>query len=392
MKKFVFFLLIRSLFAATTFMEPGGDADFLVGTTNGFWSTTSGAPAVATDFVHGGHAKSIKYRPSQTDSVITASGVLADAGTRISFYIYLNALPVTSTAYLVETQTVGSAQVIAIRLTTAGVLQLWNNGTANQIGSNGATLSTGQWYRICLSYTITSTTVNNIALFVNGSSSITATNTTLTRTGTSILLIGNASNNTALDFRSSDHYVDNSSSVTDTGNIWITAKRPYSNGTTNGFTTQIGAGGSGYGSGHAPQVNERPLSTTNGWSMVGAGSAVTEEYSIESSSAGDIDVSSATIVDFLGWVSAKSLSSETGSIIVGGSTSNISLTSTITMFKKAAGSTTYPAGGTDIGIITTTALTTVSLYESGILIAYTPTMPPPPTCIPSLAAIGAGAC
>ena len=43
------------------------------------------------------------------------------------------------------------------------------------------------------------------------------------------------------------------------------------------------------------------------------------------------------------------------------------------MFTNAAGSTTYPAGsGSDIGEITTTALTTVSLYECGIVIAYIP--------------------
>ncbi|WP_323162301.1 hypothetical protein, partial [Pseudomonas fluorescens] len=80
--------------------------------------------------------------------------------------------------------------------------------------------------------------------------------------------------------------VDDSSALTDPGNIWVAAKRPNANGTTNGFTTQIGSGGSGYGSGHSPQVNERALSTTNGWSMVGAGAAVTEEYNIESKSTG----------------------------------------------------------------------------------------------------------
>ena len=58
----------------------------------------------------------------------------------------------------------------------------------------------------------------------------------------------------------------------DPGAILVTAKRPFTNGTTeDGFTTQIGASGSGYGSGHTPQVNERPLSQTNGWSVIGAG-------------------------------------------------------------------------------------------------------------------------
>jgi len=75
------------------FAEPGGDADFLVGTTNGFWRALAGTPAVATDFVHGTHVKSIKYRPGNQDIVKSATGLIANAGARFSFYIYLNALP-----------------------------------------------------------------------------------------------------------------------------------------------------------------------------------------------------------------------------------------------------------------------------------------------------------
>ena len=72
----------------------------------------------------------------------------------------------------------------------------------------------------------------------------------------------------------------------------------------------------------------------------------------------------------MGWLRAKSLASETGQIVLAGGTSNISLTSTITTFTKMKGSTTYPAGGTDIGIVTSTGLTTVSLYECGIIFVY----------------------
>lgn len=144
-------------------------------------------------------------------------------------------------------------------------------------------------------------------------------------------------------------------------------------GTTNGFTTQIGAGGSGYGSGHSPQVNERALSTTNGWSMVGAGSAVTEEYNIENIATGDTNLTGATIVDWLGWASMSSLVGETVQMVVGGANFAQAITSTATLYTKMKGSTTYPVGtGTDIGITTDTSLTTVSLYECGIIVAYIP--------------------
>lgn len=376
---------------ATKFLEPGGDADFAVATTNGFWSSTVGtAPTVATDFVHGNHVKSISYAKS-ANSLVRKLNVFTDAGSRLSLYLYINALP-SATANLVQVADSSFNALFTLKLTTAGTLQIIG---AAQIGSNGTTLNTGQWYRISMAYTVTSTTVNRIELFVNGLPSISVTSGILGGTGSNSLVLGHTSD-ANFDIRTSDHYIDDSSALTDTGDIWVVAKRPNANGTTNGFTTQIGAGGSGYGTGHSPQVNERPLSTTNGWSMIGAGSAVTEEYNIESASTGDMDISIAPLIDYLGWVSASAALSETGSIIVDNVTNNISLTSTNTMFTQIAGSTTYPAGtGTDIGIITSTTVTTVSLYECGIILAVTGLAAPSvltitPTSVTSTTATGNG--
>ena len=359
---------------ATTFLEPGGDADFLVGTTNGFWGTGSGV-VVATDFVHGGHKKSIKY--GTVANILSTGAVLSDAGSRISFYIYFNVLPTPGASVLFQLVNASNATVVDFLMLATGVIRL-RNGASTQIGTNGAALSAGQWYRISLAYTITSTTVNRFELFVNGISSISITNATLTNITTNALRIANFNAN-GVDFRTSDHYIDNSSSLTDPGNIWVTAKRPVSNGTTNGFTTQIGAGGSGYGSGHSPQVNERPLSTTNGWSMVGAGSAVIEEYNIEGQSAGDINITGATIVDWVGWASMKTLVAETVQMIIDGANVAQAITTTIKLYTKIKGSATYPAGtGADIGVTTDTSLTTVSLYECGIIVAYIPGNASPP--------------
>jgi hypothetical protein len=353
------------------FLEPGGDADFLVGTTNGFWGSLNGTPSIATDFVHGGHQKSIKYPLSQSAGCLSKTGTLADAGSRISLYIFINAYGSSGNINVLSLRNSSGTQLVNVRITSTGVLQLWNANTA-QIGSNGPTLSTGQWYRISIAYTITSTTVNSFKLWVNGGSLLSVTNATLSAIGTSIFAVGNLAGD-IIDLRSSDHYIDDSTSLTDPGNIWVTAKRPNANGITNGFSTQIGSGGSGYGSGHSSQVNERPLSTTNGWSMVGAGSAVTEEYNIEAQNVGDIDISTATIVDWLGWVSAKSLVGETGNVIIDGASVAQAITTTPTLYTKIKGSTTYPSGtGADIGFQTTTALTTVSLYECGVIVAYIP--------------------
>jgi hypothetical protein len=363
---------------ATTFLEPGGDATFNVAltTAGGFWGSISGSPAIATDFVHGNHIKSLQYRPSNGDVIYSTVSSCNDTGTRISLYLYFSVLPNTLQTIFTLADNTFTNKAFRLRVTSAGVLQLWNGNTA-QIGTDGSALSTGVWYRISIAYILTSTTVNEIRLYKNGGLDISITNATLGSVGSSTFAIGNFNLNATLDFRSSDHYADNSNSLTDPGDVWVTAKRPNANGTTNGFTTQIGAGGSGYGSGHSPQINERPTSTTNGWSITTAGSAITEEYNIEGKATGDINISNiSTVVDYMGWVNTTALIAETGQIIVNGVASNIAITTSATIFTKMAGSTTYPAGtGTDIGIITSTTVTTVSLYECGIVVAYIP----PPT-------------
>lgn len=360
-------LQMRIIYPAL-FMEPGGDADFLTGTTNGFWSAVGGTTAVGTDFVHGSHIKSINYA---NGTVTSPAATVADAGARISAYFYIHAYP-SATATIMSVVTSASAGVVRVRITTAGVLSLTDASNV-QLGSNGATLALNTWYRLCLSYTVTSTTINRFELFKDSVSTISVTNGTISNTVSNKVVFGNGNANATLDMRSSDHYIDVSSTLDDTGDVWVTAKRPNANGTLNNFSTQIGAGGSGYGTGHSPQVNERPLSLTNGWSMVGAGSAVTEEYSIEGQSTGDIDTTTGGVINYMGWVSAKALAGETAQIIVKNVATNITLTTSATVFMKVQNSQVYPAGSTDIGLITATTLTTVSLYECGVIVAFIPT-------------------
>lgn len=356
----------------TIFMEPGGDAtyDFSL------WSAIA-SPSIATDFVHGGHIKSFKVLKDGSQSYARFNTTSLTG--RLSCYVYFNALP-GADAQFINIYRSSAGVGVDLRISSAGVLKLFDTFTPAQLGSNGATLSTGIWYRITICWNITSATVNEFRVYVNGgAASISVTNGTIVGGTVNNIRFGNSSGDTTLDHRFSDIYIDDSSSANDIAtDVWVTAKRPVSNGSANNFTTQIGVGGSGYGTGHSPQVNERPLSTTNGWSMVGSGSAVTEEYTVEGASVGDIDISSATLIDYMGWVYASSLASETASIVVGGASSNISLTSSNTAFLKAKGATTYPAGGTDIGIITSTDLTTVSLYECGLMFTYTPGLPGPP--------------
>lgn len=365
---------------ATKFLEPGGDAGYNVAitTAGGFWRLVQTGTALATDFVHGNHGKSIRFGTTGSWRCYSPLGILRNAGSRISFYQYNVGFAAGTTGYFLSVKDSGDSAIFYLKLTAAGVLQLFD-GTPTQLGSDGPTLVTGQWYRVSIAYTLTSTTVNRVEVFVNGVSAISVTNATIARIGADNFTVGGLAGEGAQDFRASDFYVDDSASLTDTGDVWVTAKRPNANGSANNFNSQIGAGGSGYGSGHSPQVNERALSNTNGWSVVAAG-VTTEEYNIEGKSVGDIDISTATIVDYMGWVDAKALLSETASLVLNGAASNIALTSTETLFTSAAGSTSYPAGtGADIGITTTSLATTVSLFECGIIVAYIPAVLSPAT-------------
>lgn len=362
---------------AIIFSDPGGDATFNLANTSsgGFYSSVG--LVITTDIVHGDHIKSIRMAPSNTNVLRTPNNVISDSGSRTSTYLYIKTLGSGIVKFFSWSTNNGSAEVFKLKITTGGILQLFN-GSNVQIGSNGATLSTGQWYRISVAYTIASTTVNRIELFVhdsNGSSltGISVTNATLAGTGTSTFSIGNDNSLDNLqDFRFSDIYIDDSSSLTDIArDVWITAKRPFSNGTLNEWTTQIGSGGSGYGSGHSSQVNERPVSTTNGWSFQDT-ILRTEEYTIEGASVGDINITGSQIIDFMGWVNAKVASNSTGNIILAGIATNINVTTSYNMFTKAAGSTIYPIGGTDIGMNTNTVNQLFSLADCGIMIAYIP--------------------
>lgn len=362
---------VELLASRMKFAETGGDSTFDLK----LWSNpditgASPAPSVVSDFVNGTHLRST----NPGTGVVGMSAVFADAGSRVSFYLYIQTLPGANDTIWVDAQTGFSATgPFRMRLTSAGIIQL-TNGTV-QIGSNGSTLSVGQWYRISIAWGITSTSVNTIKTWVNGVSDITISNASLGSTAGVDMVLGNASGDGTASYRFSDIYIDSNTSVTDPGNVWVTAKRPLSNGSANGFTTQIGAGGSGYGTGHAPQVNERALSTTNGWSLNTA-SAITEEYSIEGKPTGDIDISGATIIDYMGWIYAASTLSETCKIILSGISTNITtVAATPTMFKVTANSSTYPAGNTDIGMTSAAVSTTYQLYEAGVVVAYIPNGP-----------------
>lgn len=318
----------------------------------------------------------LNNNPTSLGPFFSKKLILADAGRRISFRFMFDHLPVVGNDGQLVSLEAPSINGFQVSILTTGKLQISAVGVTSVSGSTVLAINTK--YQLCVCFFVTNATTFRCSVYVNGFLDCSLSSGTMTTSvGITDLYISNHLDITAtlpsVDLWVGDFYVDDGNDCSYPGNIRVVAKRPFSNGAVNGFATQIGAGGSAYGSGHALQVNELPLSQTNGWSMIGAGAAVTETYSIENQSTGDFDLSAYRIIGIMGWVFAKSLAIETASIIVDNGSSAIALTNTATMFIKiSATPTVYPNGMEDIGIVTATDLTTVSLYECGIFVAFVP--------------------
>ncbi len=360
------------LAATTTFLESGSDATQDLS----FYNTVNVGSTSATDQSHTGprSVKSSTGAGPANGFVRTPAAILADSGSQISVWFRYDTAPAAASAF-VSAQSVAGAGIFNVGLNTNGTLILTPVGIT---GVSGTTvLAANTWYRISLSYYITNTTTWAAKVYINGGQEISMNVGTLAVVNASLVQFGynlgaGANRNSWVD----DIYVAtggaSSASQPDTGDIRVTAKRPFANGTLNEWTTQIGSGGSGYGSGHAPQVNERPLSTTNGWSIQNVAKKV-EEYTIESSDQGDVNITGFPIVDYTGWVLKKTSATTTGNIIVNGVATGITVgTFYATTTQKAAGSTVYPTGGAAVGMDTNTVNQLFSLAETGILIAYRP--------------------
>lgn len=370
---------------ATKFLESGSAAtqgfEFWLGGpfTGGTGAITSDAQSVA------GSVRSIKIvtGASNGSAGIFITGIMADAGRRINMWMRFTGTPspaINGSDFLTVANSSAGNIVFQLGLTSASKLILLSDSHAN-LATGTTVLSTSTDYRISIAYTVTSATVNTFTVYLNGVPEITVSNVTLDHVGGDELDFAWADNGHAagsnLTVWGAHFYVDDGTSGdVGAGGLRVTAKRPFANGTSIQFTTQIGSGGSGYGSGHTPQVNERPLSQTNGWSLSNTTKS-TEEYNIEGASVGDVSISGATIVDYEGWIFSNvnsTANTPVHHIIVNGVATSIVQSTTAQLFTQIAGSTTYPAGtGSDIGMDAQFASAHLTrLFEAGILVAYIP--------------------
>lgn len=368
--------------AATQFIESGSAATqdmsfYQLNQSSGTGSVSSSSQAVL------GSVRSIAVATGASNGSggIYSPNVMADAGRRMTFGFRFTGTPAPSGgagSTFLSIDNFGTESIsFCFGLTAAGKIVLMN-GTGTQLAIGTTVLSASTDYRISLAYTITSTTVNTITLYINGVSEIAATNVTVSTTGTSAfgLDVGDtgwtAGSNLTCYY--AHVFVDNGTTG-DPGNIQVTAKRAYANGTTNNFATNGSA--SGYGSGNAEYVNTRPINSSD-YVSVTPTSAKTEEYNIEPANTGDVNLTGVTIVDSMGWISANIASTSNtpvDKIILNGTSTTVTMATSFATYTQIAGSTSYPAGsGSDIGMSAqyTTTGHLVKMDGAGIIVAYIP--------------------
>lgn len=120
-------------------------------------------------------------------------------------------------------------------------------------------------------------------------------------------------------------------------------------------------------------VNERAISETNYKQDATSNSpGATQDYTLQTASGGDVDISGNTLVARNAWVWAKrgnGSTTVTAAIIDNGGTINITLTTTSTLFDNNTDSSTYPSNADGIGMRAIEGGADTFFYEGGTLIA-----------------------
>lgn len=253
--------------------------------------------------------RSIKFT-ANSGAFLRKDGVLADAGRRITFWFRLSALPTTNPIRILSIQTSGNNPVLYLLVTTAGKLSLANNEPGASPSSKTGTFSIAgaTWYRVAISYTITSTTNWQCKVYASdtdgaaGTLDINASNTDFSLANTGSYRYSpvhtSAVDPSGCDVFFGPSFIDNGTDLNDPGDIRVIPAL-YDAENTNNFDTAVG---NARGSTDYNNVNERPLSETNGWLHQGT-SAMEESYIIEQTLTSlDVDLTGKTIVGRMAWL------------------------------------------------------------------------------------------
>lgn len=254
------------------------------------------------------------------------------------------------------------AFAISVTPKGSGVVLWFADGDLN--GYQGITeLAVNTWHRISFSYVHHAVDDLDINIYVNGIQELS--------------IVGAATNNT--DFTKFEYgwvispgvdhlcwfdqlYIDDGDDLSDPGNVLMTAKLPASV-SDNEWNVTAGTGA----------VDERPLSETNHRKETREGN-FRQTYTLQTAAVGDVDMSTETLVGYMGWVWAKMQSAGENCFLVvnGNDVSTLALLTTSSLIKHPVTLSAYPSNAAGIGMLTDedTGGVDVFLYECGVIVAY----------------------
>lgn len=232
-------------------------------------------------------------------------------------------------------------------------------------------LAVNTWYRISFGYVINAIDDLDIKVYVNGVQelSITAADTDGAATFSDLNYGWHTppGNNKSCWF--DQIYIDDGDDLSDTGNMLITAKLPAAVNENTWDTTGTGA------------INERPVSFTNYRQQLGGPDRQT--YTLQTAAVGDIDISSETLLGYMGWaIAATSDFSEEAYLVLNNveyaaPALNALLTEPgFNFLTQPITSASYPSHAAGIGMKSSPDGDTI-LLECGAVIAYQGPEEPP---------------
>ena len=289
----------------TLFMESGTSATYGLDFYSSIYGT-AGSSTECSNFT----PRALKFS-SLTSGMVTASSANYGLTGRVSFRIAgpdsaSNQLtgPSTQSACLFSSGNInGTVASFWVQIVTgSGVLRVYDGAVSGKVGT---TVITGKTVPQLVSIVWNVVTSTNFAIkvFLNGVLEISATNADFSIGGNfSVKGIGPHAQFGSTTYGSNtyfwDIYTDNDSSLTDPGDISVTAKLQ-SKLNTNNFDTLGGSGTNRY-----DRVGERPLSATN-YIQHAATSDVQENFAIQGELEGDSNLCGAQIIARATWAVAK---------------------------------------------------------------------------------------
>jgi collagen type VII alpha len=325
-------------------------------------------------------------------SAYVVATCLADAGRRISIRFRFDNIPTGSATGIIRLLTVANAQVAEVRLNSAGKLVLYAGATGSTLQATGTTtISAGTtWRRIAVCYTITNASTSEWRVYLDGTLELTASNPASQVTASNRLRVGWTGTGPGANavMYSQDYYVDDSTALTDPGDVRVTGKMPASiSGTTNAWTL-VGSAANRWDA-----VDERPASTANRYTQT-ANAQVTEQFLVQADAVGDDDLTGATILGEVGWAH-YAVAAAAGSTLI-----SMYLQGNLFTLTTTAGSGVYQthfkvatsahASADLIGLRSSGTTADSNFAEAGILIAYIAAAPGETGTVTAGSATGTG--